>query len=72
MHIKFMMALYEEQARNGRHFLHEHPTIATPWALEEVVRIIGLPGVYVAHVSQCRFGLESADELGAGLVKKPT
>ena len=25
------MALYDEQAKNGRHFLHEHPAGATSW-----------------------------------------
>ena len=71
-HIRFMMKLYAEQARNARYFLHEHPATATSWALDEVKVISEMPGVYKVLCHMCAFGMKATDEQGEGPVKKPT
>ena len=71
-HLKFTMRLYEEQAKNGRYFLHEHPHTASSWATEEVMHMSTMPSVEVAVCHMCRFGMMSCDQEGPGLVKTPT
>ncbi len=43
MHLNFVCSLYEEQVRAGRHFIHEHPTMATSWEEPAVKRVMKLP-----------------------------
>ena len=46
-HIKFMIAVYRHQLRQGRWFLHEHPHGASSWSLEEVRKLMQEEGVHV-------------------------
>ena len=71
-HLQFTMRLYEEQATNGRYFLHEHPHTASSWALAEVIHVMAMPSVETTVCHMCCFGMESRDKEGVGLVKKPT
>ena len=57
MHIKFMMKLYAEQARNGRYFLHEHPASAISWKEETIASIAQDPSVHTVVAHQCMYGL---------------
>ena len=45
---------------------------ATSWKMPEVEKVAKMPGVEVVRTDMCRFGMLSKDELGVGLVKKPT
>jgi hypothetical protein len=44
-HLEFMIKIYEEQEREGRWFLHEHPVQATSWDLEKMRTLLGTKGV---------------------------
>ncbi len=48
----FAVAVYRLQAREGRHFLHEHPAGATSWAHPASAKLRVQPGVdaVVAHM----------------------
>ena len=73
LHLQFMVSLYYEQLRGGRHFLHEHPQGATSWREPCMQALLAHSrvGSVVAH--QCRFGQMSPDREGKMLlVKKPT
>ena len=63
-HIQCCMREYEEQRKNGRFFLHEHPDSATSWQLKEVVVMSMSGGVEIEHVDMCGDG--------KGLVRKRT
>ena len=39
-HMRFCIEIYEEQLREGRLFLHEHPASATSWEMEEVKQLM--------------------------------
>ena len=39
---------------------------------EEILMLTAAPGEHIAYCNMCRFGMESKDEIGTGLVKKPT
>ena len=39
-HIKFAVAVYRRQKRQGRYFLHEHPHGADSWQMEEVQELL--------------------------------
>jgi hypothetical protein len=71
-HVKFCCQLYELQVREGRYFLHEHPLVATSWQLPCVIQTMALPGVQVVIAHQCCYGPLAVDDLGPGLVMKPT
>ena len=71
-HMKFVLTLYHEQIMNGRYFLHEHPGGASSWKLEDVEKLVAMPGVHVAKANMCCFGMTSKDANGQGLVKKDT
>ena len=58
-HLRFTMKLYEEQAKSGRYFLHEHPNSASSWATEEVLYMSTMPTVEMAVCHMCRFGMTS-------------
>ena len=71
-HLEFCMRLYKLQHEQGLYFLHEHPEKATSWTnpvVEEVMRLKGVRKV-IGHM--CAFGMVQEDELGEGLIKKPT
>ena len=57
--IKFVVDLYKEQVKNGRWFLHEHPTGASSWDLEEIQKLQEELGVQVVTADQCMYGLKT-------------
>ena len=69
LHMDFVCELYAIQHEAGRYFVHEHPAMATSWALPCVRRILMLPGVMRTRMDQCQYG--ARDEEGAP-VRKPT
>ena len=72
MHLNCVCSLYEEQVREGRFFIHEHPAMATSWEEPAVRRVLKLPDVRVTRVDACQYGMTGqfhGDELP---VKKPT
>ena len=56
----------------GRYFLHEHPSTASSWSEREMLLLAASPSVKIAQCKMCRFGMEAKDEIGTGLVSKPT
>ena len=40
-HLKNMMALYDLQESEGRHYVHEHPTRAASWNQAEMKNVTG-------------------------------
>ena len=72
IHLQFCAAMYREQLRGGRYFLHEHPDTATSWKVPCIERLAEMPEVLIAKADQCMFGLTSRDQLGVAPAKKPT
>ena len=58
-HIQFVVGLYEEQWKEGRLFLHEHPATATSWDLEELKKLEAKTGAHIYVADQCMYGLET-------------
>ena len=56
-HIEFMIDVYLEQLKNGRWFLHGHPSRATSWSLDKMKRLVNEPGVQTSVADQCMYGL---------------
>ena len=71
-HMLFAIKLYRIQAEAGRYFIHEHPSSASSWKLPEMQALMSDLGISKTNTHMCRFGMVSEDELGVGLVKKPT
>ena len=72
VHLRFCVQLYRHQMAQGRYFLHEHPQSAASWKEQCMEELMRSPLVLKATLHQCQFGLTSTDEMGLGLVKKPT
>ena len=51
------MELCEEQPKNGRVFVFEHPRWVDSWWEGAVQRVRELENVHVIHTDQCMFGL---------------
>ena len=71
-HIRFCVQVYRMQLAAKRHFVHEHPATATSWQMDEMKELMMEPMVDAEVIHMCAYGMKSADELGEGLVKKPT
>ena len=56
----------------GRGFIFEHPLTASSWHQESLAYLMNDPRVWTAEVHMCAYGLHAVDELGEGLVMKPT
>ena len=61
-HIKFMIAVYRRQLREGRWFLHEHPDRASSWVLDEVRKLMLGEGVVTTVAHQCMYGLRNLEQ----------
>ena len=68
----FAIKLYRIQSESGRFFLHEHPASASSWRLPEMISLMNDLKISKVNTHMCRFKMFSQDELGRGLVKKPT
>ena len=71
-HMEFVCQLYEEQHKQGRYFLHEHPMTASSWELGCIRRLAATICIFIVRCDQCQFGLTSRDAQGEGLALKPT
>ena len=72
-HLRFMISLYQIQLAEGRHFLHEHPSSASSWRDQEMVRLLGHGRVNVVTMDQCMYGLATPGPNGVQIpAKKPT
>ena len=72
VHLLFSIELYRIQLQGGRYFLHEHPWTATSWELREMQKFMSQEGLCYSRGDMCVFGMTSKDDLGEGLVMKPT
>ena len=72
VHLRFCADMYQEQVRQGRYFLHEHPKTATSWEVPCMKKPVDNPRVYKVSADMCQFGMKSTDKLGEGYAKKPT
>ena len=75
IHVEFCCGLYLYQLRQGRHFLHEHPSSACSWALPRVQELLDHPSVELVRWHMCRFRMITHIETKdgrRGLLKKPT
>lgn len=59
VYIEHSMAAAEEQCKQGRFFVFEHPERASSWNLNVVKRVRNLPGVMCVVFDQCELGLSS-------------
>ncbi|CAE7546001.1 unnamed protein product [Symbiodinium natans] len=71
-HLRTAVQAYWKQMEAGRYFLHEHPKGARSWEEPEVKELRADPRVYEVTGPMCRWGMESEDAQGKGLVKKET
>jgi hypothetical protein len=53
--VRCAMAMHEA----GKFFVFEHPSRATSWKTDVLMRLAELPGVYTCHFDQCMLGLVS-------------
>ena len=73
-HLYWAIDRYEEQLKEGRIFLHEHPASASSRRLGKMQKLMRKPGVYEVVVDQCMFGLRAKTPGGKaeGLARKRT
>jgi len=72
-HIEFVVQIYKDQVRGGRHFLHEHPASAASWKEEGIVQLKDKEGVWSTVSHMCQFGMQSPGDDGIPRpVLKPT
>ena len=71
-HINFCLQLYAMQIAGKRHFIHEHPAGSKAWETNELKQFMMRPEVDSTILHMCAYGMTSVDEIGEGLVKKPT
>ena len=62
--MKFMCQVYEEQVKNGRYFIHEHPAGASSWQLECIQSLGNMNEVGFVTLDMCAYGLVSYGEEG--------
>ena len=72
MHLNFVCSLYEEQVREGRFFIHEHPAAATSWEEPAIRRVMRLAEVRVSRVDACQYGMQGEQHGETWPLKKPT
>ena len=71
-HTYFCLHIYRMQLAGNRHFVYEHPDGSTAWSTPDMVEFMMRPELDAAVFHMCTYGMTSTDEIGAGLVKKPT
>ena len=70
--VNFCVKVAKYQMEHGRYFYFEHPLNAKSWTATELAELRELLGVHCVILHMCAFGLTSVDEMGEGLVLKPT
>ena len=71
-HLRTAVDSYEEQHRQGRFFLHEHPKPSSSWDEPEIQRLMAMDGLFVVTSPMCKWHMMSEDGQGVGFVKKET
>ena len=73
-YMRFAVKLYRLQIDSGRLFIHEHPSTASSWKMHGMVKLMEDININIEKVvgHMCRYGMESKDDQGTGLVKKAT
>ena len=71
-HHEFCMALYPEQIKGGRYFVHEQPASASSWNLYCTREVGRMRGVVTVRADMCQFGLKTAYKGHEGYAMKPT
>ena len=61
VHLAFCRDLYVEQMSSGRHFLHEHPLVATSRTVDSIKDLAASPLVHSVVAHMCAFGIKSED-----------
>ena len=56
-HLEFVCELYEQQTKEKRWFLHEHPVGATSWRSRSIRKVMKMDGVSCVIADQCQYGL---------------
>ena len=69
MHFEFCVELCREQAKNGRHFIYEHPAYASSWQADMIEKLMKELRITKATCDQCQHGCEAED---GSRVKRPT
>ena len=65
-HLRFCAELYRRQLRDGRHFLHEHPSSAISRREPEIDALVNSPEVFKVVWNKCQFGLTTKSADGKG------
>lgn len=71
-HMLSAIKLYHIQAEAGRFAIHEHPASASSWKLPEMQALMSDLNISKTNTHMCRFGMNSENEVGVGVVKRPT
>ena len=67
-HLNFVVSLYRDQLRRGRHFLHEHPQTASSWQEVWIKSLSKDTFLHLLTVDQCMYGMFTPDAKGAILL----
>ena len=74
-YVRLCTKLYNHQRGSGNYFLHEHPWLATSWAIVEIEELLKQPDVQRVRTDMCQFGMVNhVGPVGGavGPVLKPT
>ena len=58
-YVRFCFKIYDHQRESKRHFLHEHPWLATIWFLPEMVKLQEEKDVQRIRTDMCQFDMMS-------------
>ena len=61
-HVRFCIEIYNHQRKEGRFFLHEHPWLASSWALPEMEELESHGDVEKVRTDMCQFGMVSQSD----------
>ena len=71
-HLEFCAKLYDMQWREGRHFPHEHPRVASPWQVGCTKKLMERTGVQRVVGDHCMYGLTAKEGERWGPARKNT
>ena len=58
-HLAFMVSIYREQLKHGRHFLREHRASALSWKEDNTLEHMSDPRMHKVTCDQRQFGLST-------------
>ena len=71
-HHELCIALYREQIKAGRYFVHEQPASASSWSLYCTREVGRMKGVVTVRADMCQFGPKTVHKGHEGYARKPT